>query len=138
MANLPTSIKNLNTLLGEQLTEGGGGGSSDFSTARVTIMNNTESSVQFFGADMANYGSVFLGEGANSGMVVGSVTALAGDTGTQKVLLIKDVVEDIGVVNQAFFNVETEGVVSVSGACIYSDGGLLITGDCTITISDGQ
>lgn len=26
MANLPTSIKNLNTLLGEQLTEGGGGG----------------------------------------------------------------------------------------------------------------
>ena len=28
MANLPTSIKNLNTLLGEQLTEGGGGGSS--------------------------------------------------------------------------------------------------------------
>ena len=37
MANLPTSIKNLNTLLGEQLTEGGGGGSSDFSTANVTI-----------------------------------------------------------------------------------------------------
>ena len=40
MANLPTSIKNLNTLLGEQLTEGGGGGgSSDFSTAKVTITN---------------------------------------------------------------------------------------------------
>lgn len=37
MANLPTSIKNLNTLLGEQLTEGGGGGSSDFSTAEVTL-----------------------------------------------------------------------------------------------------
>lgn len=39
MANLPTSIKNLNTLLGEQLTEGGGG-SSDFSTAEVTINVN--------------------------------------------------------------------------------------------------
>ena len=36
---LPTSIKNLNTLLGEQLTEGGGGGSSDFSTAEVTFIN---------------------------------------------------------------------------------------------------
>ena len=39
MANLPGSIKNLNTLLGEQLAEGGGGGSgsSDFSTATVTV-----------------------------------------------------------------------------------------------------
>ena len=40
MANLPGSIKNLNTLLGEQLLDGGGsggGGSSDFSTAQVTI-----------------------------------------------------------------------------------------------------
>ncbi len=37
---LPGSIKHLNTLLGEQLTdgEGGGGGSSDFSTATVTII----------------------------------------------------------------------------------------------------
>ena len=33
MANLPTSIKNLNTLLGEQLTEGGGGG------ADTTVLN---------------------------------------------------------------------------------------------------
>lgn len=40
MANLPTSIKNLNTLLGEQLTEGGGGGSSDFSMAQVTFNNS--------------------------------------------------------------------------------------------------
>lgn len=42
MANLPGSIKNLNTLLGEQLLEGGGseggGGSSDFSTATVTMV----------------------------------------------------------------------------------------------------
>ena len=45
MANLPTSIKNLNTLLGEQLTEGGG--SSDFSTAKVTIVNNVNSHVNF-------------------------------------------------------------------------------------------
>lgn len=38
MANLPGSIKNLNTLLGEQLLDGGGGGgSSDFSTAQVTV-----------------------------------------------------------------------------------------------------
>lgn len=29
MANLPGSIKNLNTLLGEQLTEGGGGGGAE-------------------------------------------------------------------------------------------------------------
>lgn len=43
MANLPTSIKNLNTLLGEQLTEGGGGGSSDFSTAQLTIANTGSS-----------------------------------------------------------------------------------------------
>jgi len=44
MANLPGSIKNLNTLLGEQLLDGGGsgggGGSSDFSTAEVTLVNS--------------------------------------------------------------------------------------------------
>lgn len=42
MANLPGSIKNLNTLLGEQLLEGGGsggGGSSDFSIAEMTLIN---------------------------------------------------------------------------------------------------
>lgn len=36
MANLPGSIKNLNTLLGEQLTEGGGGG------AEPLIVNFTD------------------------------------------------------------------------------------------------
>lgn len=40
MANLPGSIKNLNTLLGEQLLEGGG--SSDFSTANVDVTVNGE------------------------------------------------------------------------------------------------
>ena len=38
---LPGSIKHLNMLLGEQLTEGeGGGGSSDFSTATMTVNGN--------------------------------------------------------------------------------------------------
>ena len=40
MANLPGSIKNLNTLLGEQLTEGGGGGGA--SGLVVNIVDNTE------------------------------------------------------------------------------------------------
>lgn len=50
MANLPGSIKNLNTLLGEQLLDGGGsggGGSSDFSTAEVTIINNSGGEYSF-------------------------------------------------------------------------------------------
>lgn len=48
MANLPGSIKNLNTLLGEQLLEGGGsggGGSSDFSTAEVEFKNTTRTPI---------------------------------------------------------------------------------------------
>lgn len=42
MANLPGSIKNLNTLLGEQLAEGGGGGGGGAEPLIVNIVNNTE------------------------------------------------------------------------------------------------
>ena len=38
MANLPTTMEYFDNLLGEQLTEEGGGGSSDFSTAEVTFI----------------------------------------------------------------------------------------------------
>lgn len=44
MANtLPTTMEYFDNLLGEQLTDGGGsgGGSSDFSTAEVSVENNT-------------------------------------------------------------------------------------------------
>lgn len=44
MANLPTSIKNLNTLLGEQLTEGGGGGSSDLFSQVATVITSVPAS----------------------------------------------------------------------------------------------
>lgn len=41
MANtLPTTIEYFDNLLGEQLTEGGGGG-GDYTTAKVTIINNS-------------------------------------------------------------------------------------------------
>ena len=45
MANLPTSIKNLNTLLGEQLAEGGGGGGSSDNMAilpKLTVTLNID------------------------------------------------------------------------------------------------
>ena len=42
MANLPTSIKNLNTLLGEQLAEGGGGGGAEPLIINYTFDPDTE------------------------------------------------------------------------------------------------
>ena len=47
MANLPGSIKNLNTLLGEQLTEGGGGGGAEviYATPAAETYPLTESQI---------------------------------------------------------------------------------------------
>lgn len=53
MANLPGSIKNLNTLLGEQLTEGGGGGGGGFTTAKVKVVGKARTT--FFGSEGGNY-----------------------------------------------------------------------------------
>lgn len=120
MAILPGSIKNLNTLLGEQLAEGGGGGggSSDFSTAEVTIVDNTERNIllPFIVDDEEQELHTILNLGISG-------------SGSYTVPLYKGSLT--GIIN------EGSGTVSVSGDITFLPGEIvIITGDCTITISE--
>ena len=90
----------------------GGGGSSDFSTAEVTIINNTNDEIFIYVAILqtdpdASYGCVYLD---------------VEEQATVTVVLYK---------GSAFTNIPFYGTASSTGN--YSDG--YITGDCTITIS---
>ena len=122
MANLPGSIKNLNTLLGEQLAEGGGGGgSSDFSTAKLTV---TLPEFAAYGFNVAN----IKAEGSQ-----GSSTSAYSlrDSGVYDVILYK------GRCEGAVFSREGKSVALAvtGGAEDLGNGFFAITGDCTITVT---
>ena len=112
MANLPTSIKNLNTLLGEQLTEGGGG-SSDFSTATVTIVNNASSG--FASGAMITDGSIETEYTVQSG------------TNTVTVVLYQ---------GAGWISLEVAGQKTVSGNIVADDDIYTVSGDGSITIAN--
>lgn len=119
MANLPTSIKNLNTLLGEQLTEGGGGGSSDFSTAEVYFENQLDHMVVF---NMPSFTA------RDEPMATASVVVPAGATARALIVLYQ---------GKAVGGTDAKGDCTASGDIVYDDteGLFTITGDGGITIS---
>lgn len=93
----------------------GGGGSSDFSTAEVTVNVNTQ---QFeFYVPLINEEHGYLGSYDNI------------NPSESKILTV-------GLYKgKALTQFLTNGVVSVSGNAQLNDDQILITGDCTITIS---
>lgn len=95
---------------------GGGGGSSDFSTAEVTVNDNSTQQLQFF-VPLINDEFGYLGAYYNFN---------PDDSETLTVGLYK---------GKALTQFLTDGVVSVSGNAQLADDQILITGDCTITIS---
>lgn len=98
---------------------GGGGGSSDFSTAEVTLIVGTVSYVAMQGACIRERGGV--GSIRTSYFIEENTTSV-----TQAVLY-----QGMG-----FVMIDTEATVSVSGNIQeVSTGYYSITGDCTITIS---
>lgn len=127
MANLPGSIKNLNTLLGEQLLEGGGsggGGSSDFSTAEMTIVNNSSSNFDFIMATKISEDEMEATVGMLSSETIGSGM-------TTNVILYKGtagmaIQHPVGVT----ITVVTSGNIQEMDGYTY-----IITGDCSITLS---
>lgn len=110
---------------------GGGGGSSDFSTAKMTVINNkTVTTVGDIQCDncptvLAEYEELkggFYVE-ANSQSII-DVVLYKGHAHIYEIKTGSAFVEDV--------NLETE--VSLSGNAVYNDG-IDITGDCTISIS---
>lgn len=126
MANLPTSIKNLNTLLGEQLTDGGGGGSSDFSIANVTINN----------PKLCAMSIAFAADDAPQGVMALYKSFWVGD-------YILPLYKGLNVIDcRRLDNDTTMPTISVIGDATYTDGNfgatIFVRGDCTIIVGSGS
>lgn len=96
-----------------------GGGSSDFSTATVTVINNSDAPVQV-NAPLA----IVNGEYKFSGFFE------LVEPGTEILNVVLYFGECTSLVN--------ESNISVSGNAELDDGYVVVTGDCTITISGGK
>lgn len=96
----------------------GGGGSSDFSTAEVTVTNNQKENAliidELVNADV---------DGLSNGIALE-----AGESKTISIVLYKDIPTH-GYHNGA-------GVVAVTGDIVYEDGDFYVSGDGTITVTD--
>lgn len=105
----------------------GGGGSSDFSTANITVTNNTNNDIYIYGAIISSTEPFATGE------VTRGDTAVWG----LETNIFKVVVADAGAV--VYFKNANESLPSISDidgdAEQVSTGMILATGDCTITIS---
>lgn len=115
MANtLPTTMEYFDNLLGEQLTEGGGGGSSDLSTAKVTVVN--EESVE-----------IKVPVAVNADNKKFSASGIY-ESGSYDVILYGG--SCYGLIP------EMQAVVSVSGDIVLEENNnIIITGDGTITVT---
>ena len=90
-----------------------GGGSSDFSTATVTVINNTQAELYFLGSYLKSDRSAYISEAS-----IGTSNAT--------ILLYK---------NKAETFLDAEATITVSGDVAIDEDLLIVTGDCTITVS---
>lgn len=116
------SAEKMNAL--EQAVASGGGGSSDFTTAEVTIINDSNND------NLSFYGSVCLeadalGEGSPA-MAYPYMMLPKSDTVTFNVALYK---------GTACLLFDDLSAISITGDIVEMFGMLIVTGDCTITIS---
>lgn len=109
------------------IASGGGGGSSDFSTAEVTVIANSGSGGVALTGGINGYseGFAFIRNG-DPKMLASFFGVQAGASDTAQALLVEGYAE---------YELEMGMNVSVTGDCTYDDeeGVFAITGDCTIT-----
>lgn len=109
----------------KKLSGGGGGGSSDFSTAEVTIVNNTAGT---FNTAYMPYAMAADAEQGNPD--ISMPTFLGGipiGTSSYNAILYK---------GSCYLEYMESASVEITGSATkLFDGALVITGDCTITIS---
>jgi len=135
---LPTTIEYFDNLLGEQLTEGGGGGGDGFTKANVTVIGKAYTT--FWGSDeerisgkpiygLLEYNNHFYSQIYMTDEKIGDTTFHTWILETSDAMPAFQFVELAG-----------ENPISVSGNCTLQNvgkGGYVVTftGDCTITIS---
>lgn len=104
------------------IVEAGGGGSGDFSTCTVIITNNTEESITVYVPNAYEY--------EDEAMASTHVEVGAAQTENVSVILYKG---SAYAILSTKANIDTSG--NISGD---SEGGCLITGDGTITLTSGS
>lgn len=104
----------------------GGGGSSDFSTAEVTVVNNSSKTYNFYG--------VFID---NNALCLGfNIDAMSLSGATEKevqLVLYSSESPEVGVSDTGG---DPPSNVVTTGNASYEDGYITITGNCTITITN--
>ena len=114
---------------GVEFESGGGGGSSDFSTAQVTIINNTAGDIfNVFIPSICEENE--LGEGSPALLYNKLSMDIPQGESIYEVPMYKGFTL---CVNLLFTD---DATVTTSGNIVYEDGEASITGDCTITIND--
>lgn len=100
---------------------GGGGGDSDFSIAQVTVSLNSQYA-DYYGAITGNFAEIGVGECTQNGVSC-----------EQGVNVITAVLYK----GKAVANVDTDGTVKITGSARFASDHytIIISGDCTITIS---
>lgn len=116
-----SAIEDFLSIAGYEDPQGGGGGSSDFSTASVTVVNNTEGTVMLY--------IPFYFDGEDSGTNA-EFGVNGGETSVASAIMYK---------GTSFASLYTDDTVTASGDIeAHSEGEnyyFMITGDGTITIS---
>lgn len=115
---------------------GGGGGSSDFSTANVTIVGGDNGLVLTGRIQGMTEGYIFIKSDEYGDVGVTTAGAQAESSITAKALLFKNLDESIPHDFYASFNaVDTFAIGTVDGDCEYDEETeiVIIWGDCTIT-----
>ena len=116
-------------LLASKLSEGGGGGSSDFSTAEVTTINKTNETIMGIHIPTVCEENE-LGEGSPA--VLFNEMIIPTGTSTHKVRMYKG----LAYCGNVLFN--GDFIITTSGNIEFEDTNAFITGDCTITIDVAQ
>lgn len=149
MANLPGSIKNLNTLLGEQLTEGGGGGGEGYLGIHTATVDVTFDTSEVEG-EITGISSAYINLHSGDSDAIdfnyfsGAIPTAELGSPAQMLIPISDTYP--AVIDSSSLAWETNGggvmiaeatVVSGSatGAIVSGGSGAIsITGDCTLNI----
>ena len=121
----------------EQAVASGGGGSSDFSTAQVTIVTGANGIALSGGVESMSEGYIFIKSAEYGDIGVTTLGVPSQSTATAKALLFKNLdLEEIPHEFTAFFTAVDGTIATVDGNCeIVEETSILIWGDCTITVS---
>lgn len=119
-------MSHFDTILAMAIAGEGGGGSSDFSTAEVTVVNNSSKIYNFYGVFIDN----------NALCLSFNIDAMSLSGATEKEVQLVLYSSESPDVEVSDIGGDPPSNVVTTGNAYYEDGYITITGNCTITIAN--